>query len=98
MDELQALKEFRADVAPVGAQDPARERTMAAIRALIEQETAAAQTRRAHAPRPRRRLALPRVSGRRFALAVAVAAAVAVVLAVLPIRQSDHSLVGEALA
>lgn len=97
MDELQALKEFRAEVAPSVAQDPARERTMAAIRALIEQEASARQTqkpRRATLRRPPRLRIPPR---RVFVVAVA-AALIAAALAVIPLRQSDHSLVGEALA
>jgi hypothetical protein len=87
MDELRVLKEFRAGTAPIPARDPARERTMAAIRALIEQEAAARRM-------PKR----TGVSGRRFAAAVAVAAGVAALLSVLPIRQSNRSLVGDALA
>jgi hypothetical protein len=84
MDELQTLREFRRDVDAAADDDPARERTMRAIRELIERE--------APARVPRRRL-------RRRAVAVALAAAaIAGVVAVLPSRDSGSSLVDQALA
>jgi hypothetical protein len=84
MDELQTLKEFRRDVRGAADGDPARERTMRAIRKLIEKEVPARV--------PRRRF-------RRRACAVALAAmAIAAVGAVLPSRHSGSSLVGQALA
>lgn len=83
MDELQTLREFRSDVAGAADDDPARERTMLAIRELIERETPAA---------PRRRW-------RRRLLVVALsAAAIAALVAVFPARDSGSSLVGRALA
>ncbi len=86
MDELQALKEFRDGIAGAPVGDPARERTMAAVRVLIERELA-------DPPRPARR------SARRRLLAVGLAAGVVTAaLAVLPLRQSSPSLVGRALA
>lgn len=102
MDELQALREFRASVAPAAADDPVRERTMAAIRTLVEQE-ALAERRRERRPKGRRRFSLPRLlpttlSRRRLAMVAVLAAALAVALTVLPMRRSNPSLVGQALA
>jgi plasmid stabilization system protein ParE len=95
MDELQVLKEFRGGIA--GGGDEARERTIAAIRRLVEQEAAVAP----RAGRPR--ASLPHLrrldSARRRVLAAVVAATViAALLAVLPMRRSSPSLVGQALA
>jgi len=98
MDELTTLKEFRADVSGALAGDPAREQAMSTIRALIEKEAAATPIRSYH-PRVRQprwhKLVLPR---RRLFVVALVAAAIAVILAVLPMRQSSPSLVGQALA
>src|SRR3954466_14859878 len=92
MDELQTLKRFRADVAPAALDDPVRERTMVAIRTLIEQEMTAAQ----HAPSATRGARI--LSRRRLGVVALIAAAIAVALAVIPTRRSSASLVGEALA
>jgi hypothetical protein len=97
MDELQALKEFRAAIAPANADDPVRERTMAAIRMLIVQEAAEKKRqkrRRVRVPR----LAIPLFSWRRVVAVGILAGALAVVVAVLPTHQSNPSLIGQALA
>jgi hypothetical protein len=98
MDELQTLKEFRTSIAFVAPDDPVRERTMAAIRARIEREALASKKR--EKPRHARPRSLPRLhfSRRRVPVLALACAAVVAVLAVLPARQSNPSLVGEALA
>lgn len=96
MDELLTLKRFREGIAGAPVDDPVRQQTMAALRALIAQEAAS------NLPLPAaRRLRLPsapRFSRRRIAVVAALAAAIALVLATLPGRRSGGSLVGEAIA
>jgi hypothetical protein len=98
MDELQTLKDFRADIAPAAADDPVRERTMAAIRALIEQEIAPTgrAPQRAAVRTPVRTARV--FSRRRIAIVALVTAVIAAALAVIPTHTSSSSLVGEALA
>jgi hypothetical protein len=90
VDELQTVRELRSNIVGARAGDPVPERTIAAIRALIEQEAHPAPSAK-HRYLPLRR--------RRHLLAVAfVAAALAAALALLPNWQSGPSLVGRALA
>lgn len=92
MNELQTLREFRSEIAGARPDDPVLEQTMRALRTLVE-----AEARSRGARRQRRRL---RIGGRRrrtVTVAVIAAATVALV-AVLPARQTDSSIVGQALA
>jgi hypothetical protein len=98
VDELTTLKEFRADVTGAVAGDPAREHAIAAIRALIEREAAATPVRSYHSRMQQLRRPKSVVLRRRLFVVALVSAAIAAILAVLPMRQSSPSLVGQALA
>src|SRR4051794_15332363 len=98
MDELTILKAFRAETTGAGCDDAARERTMAAIRVLIEKETATVRAPRARYAPARRRVPRIALSRRRLSVVALLAAVIAATVAVLPTRQSSPSLVGQALA
>jgi hypothetical protein len=89
VDELQTIRGFRSDGVGAGADDPVRERTIARVRTLIEQE--------AHSARSARRR-LPLLRRRRFFVIALVAAVLVAAVALVPNWQSSPSLVGRALA
>jgi hypothetical protein len=90
VDELETVRELRSNIVGARAGDPVQERTIAAVRALIEQE--------AHpAPKAKHRH-LPLLRRRRVLALAFTAAGLAAVLALLPNWQSSPSLVGRALA